>query len=450
MYRDDSLPILVRGAGFASHREYVMFMYFEKMLVGLEKKATSYGYCYRLFGLFGFISYPLFYFIWSWSHLQTYEDLSIRLIASALCLPLIFYKQLTTNLQRFLPLYWNIVIAYCFPFFFTFMLIKNSFSNAAILNSLTGAVLLILLLDLSSLIVVLPLGIFAAWLVADVMSSIAPVYPQHYMAAIISYTMVLIFGALFVNRREHIQNKKIDTLKMLFGSSIAHELRTPLNSIKFASQGLKKYLPYLLETYRLAVKHNLEIPRINNRHFDTLEQITDNVIKEVNSVNNIIDITLMNVREIAIDPAALSTCKIQDCVAEAMERYVFKSKQQKQNIHINTGNNFEFLGDKLLIVHILFNLFKNALYFVDAARKGEVYIWAEANSKYNYLHFKDTAMGISKSDLPNIFESFYSKTTLGTGIGLAFSKRTMLALGGDISCESVLGEYTLFTLKFPK
>ena len=38
----------------------------------------------------------------------------------------------------------------------------------------------------------------------------------------------------------------------------------------------------------------------------------------------------------------------------------------------------------------------------------------------------------------------------GTGLGLAYCRRVMRAFGGEIECESVLGEYTQFTLRFPK
>lgn len=37
----------------------------------------------------------------------------------------------------------------------------------------------------------------------------------------------------------------------------------------------------------------------------------------------------------------------------------------------------------------------------------------------------------------------------GTGLGLAYCKRTMQALDGEIYCESKLGKYTAFRLSFP-
>jgi len=100
--------------------------------------------------------------------------------------------------------------------------------------------------------------------------------------------------------------------------------------------------------------------------------------------------------------------------------------------------------------HVLFNLLKNALYYIEAANKGEIYIRAEKTPDANILHFKDTGKGMASSMMPYVFERFYSKTQHGTGIGLAFCKSVIESFGGKISCESVEGEHTTFILEFPK
>jgi signal transduction histidine kinase len=48
-----------------------------------------------------------------------------------------------------------------------------------------------------------------------------------------------------------------------------------------------------------------------------------------------------------------------------------------------------------------------------------------------------------------IFDHFFTKTRHGTGVGLAYCKMVMEDLGGDMTCESVKGEYTHFILHFP-
>ena len=68
----------------------------------------------------------------------------------------------------------------------------------------------------------------------------------------------------------------------------------------------------------------------------------------------------------------------------------------------------------------------------------------------NKLHIKDTAKGIKQEDLPHIFDNLYSKRKGGTGVGLAHCKMVMQSYGGSISCDSVYGVYTTFTLTFPR
>jgi signal transduction histidine kinase len=50
--------------------------------------------------------------------------------------------------------------------------------------------------------------------------------------------------------------------------------------------------------------------------------------------------------------------------------------------------------------------------------------------------------------LKHIFDRFFTRTHHGSGIGLTFCKMAMEAFGGDITCESVEGDYTLFVLTF--
>src|SRR5207248_1330446 len=106
-------------------------------------------------------------------------------------------------------------------------------------------------------------------------------------------------------------------------------------------------------------------------------------------------------------------------------------------------------GQKVLTIHILFNLLKNAIYYIRTAHEGDIHIWLELGKKHNKLHFRDTGKGISADILPKIFDLFFSKTYHGSGIGLAFCKMVMQSYGGNIECDSVEGEFAEFILNFP-
>jgi signal transduction histidine kinase len=58
-------------------------------------------------------------------------------------------------------------------------------------------------------------------------------------------------------------------------------------------------------------------------------------------------------------------------------------------------------------------------------------------------------MSVSASDLPNLFDRFFSKGKKLTGLGFAFCKMVMEDMKGSIECTSKPGKYTLFTLRFP-
>jgi len=128
------------------------------IIIKLNKHAEKIKYPYFLFGLFGIIAYPLYYVFWFYISPQGYESILIRSIAVLLCIPLLLINLWPSALKKYVTIYWYLALTYCLPFFFTYMLLSNGFSSGWVLNSLTGVVLAILLIDLVPLLIVLPIG----------------------------------------------------------------------------------------------------------------------------------------------------------------------------------------------------------------------------------------------------------------------------------------------------
>lgn len=244
---------------------------------------------------------------------------------------------------------------------------------------------------------------------------------------------------------------KYDLLNpMALAGTLAHEIRTPLATIRNQAAGISRHLPTLLEGYQLAVDHKLMDPRIGAVHMEILSDISGRIADEVHKSNTIIDMMLATYSMERPDTLAFERYFIAACIAEAMERYPFEAGE-KNKVSVEVAENFEFKGSDTLLVLVLFNLLKNALYALRSSGKGMIRITAETARGQHLLRVTDTGTGIPRQALPHIFAPFFSTKRMhgGTGMGLAFCKKVMEAFGGSISCESVEGEYTTFSLEFP-
>jgi signal transduction histidine kinase len=143
-------------------------------------------------------------------------------------------------------------------------------------------------------------------------------------------------------------------------------------------------------------------------------------------------------------------CSIAENITEALEQYPFKEGEQAL-ITIEPIEDFKYEGNHSLTIHILYNLIRNSLHAVASVDKGKIMIKTERGKKHNKLIFRDTASGISKDFLPKVFKLFESQKLDhgGSGVGLAYCKEIMRSYGGNITCDSVEGEYTEFALSFP-
>jgi signal transduction histidine kinase len=172
---------------------------------------------------------------------------------------------------------------------------------------------------------------------------------------------------------------KLQTLKSL-ASSIAHETRSPLSAIQGAC-----------------------------------EIIGRNLLIDISSSRGLVisDIILQNIQDGEIDL-----------------------------VNVKLAGDFDFFGDENLMIFVVFNLLKNALYY-----RAKINIWMDCQTRT--LHFKDDGIGIAADQLEFIFDDFFTSNKKGgTGLGLPFCKRVMKAFGGDISCKSAVGKGAEFCLRF--
>ena len=397
-----------------------------------------------LVGILGVFGYPLYYFVWKYLYPQPYESLYLRLSCAALFIPWLFTNHLPTKLIRFFPAYFFFSLFVGIPLFFTYMLFASNFSGVWLMSYLAAIYLaillfynwwLIVLLFVLAIMINIFLNLFLG-LESIPFDKFNTEYVPVYLFAIM--TSGIICHRMEIKRRIQIKNMKS------FGGGIAHEMRNPLNAINLLTARIKT----LILTDDSNVKKQLE--------FNEIEEINKNlsiILGCTTRASEVIDMILANLKEKS-KKEKLELVSTSDLFASVIQEYGFDQETQRERVILSTKENFIIKANKTAFTYVIFNLLKNALYYLNSYPNQYVKIYFKkglSESDFNQVIFEDNGPGIPADKIKNLFEPFYtSGKKEGTGLGLDFCKKTMESFGGKIECESEVGKFTKFILNFPK
>lgn len=106
-------------------------------------------------------------------------------------------------------------------------------------------------------------------------------------------------------------------------------------------------------------------------------------------------------------------------------------------------------ADPVRLRQVLLNLLANAMRHTPP--EGAVTIEAQLQPQKVLIRVRDTGSGVAPEDLPRLFERFQKGSgSRGSGLGLPIARKLVLAHGGDIGVESVLGQGTVVTVSLPR
>jgi CheY-like chemotaxis protein len=388
-------------------------------------------------GLLGFFAHPIYFFIWAFMFPQPYDNFYLRLSASIFCLPLVFQKYWPKRYESYLVGCWYFCLIYALPFVCTFLAIKNSFTSMWMMTEVMAIFILALCIDIPLLLLAcVVIGVIAAFLAVIFTSELPLLLSNTDQASLALLPVILISSMLFSNEmRKGRSRASLEKTKALTGlaGSIAHEMRNPLSHIKYAADSI---------TNAFAHGEQINSAEIVNKIYLHLTQIST----AVNRGLQVIDITLREVADKPINSANFDYLSAATITGKAIEEYGFDSPDERNKVTINVLNDFSFKVDETAYIYIIFNLIKNALYYLPSHPDATIIVTID----HQKIAVTDNGPGIPQHVLNNLFKNFTTAGKAdGTGLGLAYCQRAMHAFGGNIRCESVVGQYTTFTLTFP-
>ncbi|MBU5226823.1 HAMP domain-containing histidine kinase [Clostridium senegalense] len=229
--------------------------------------------------------------------------------------------------------------------------------------------------------------------------------------------------------REYIEkNIEVEEEKRFIIRTITHDIKTPLTIILGQTDMIKE----VSNEYQNIEKYINSILRNCNRIYILIKELS--VIYSMQ--NNNINVNLSEENLIKY---------IDDKVEE------FESIAKLNNINIKKEYHLSkdtYSFDKLLLNHILDNLFSNSLKFVKS--EGRIGIKIEEKEKKLYFTCYDTGPGFKNVNINKVFEMFYmgchEKNSENFGLGLYICKKIVIKLGGGIKAYN--NELNGATIKF--
>jgi len=250
--------------------------------------------------------------------------------------------------------------------------------------------------------------------------------------AILALIMVAGLASIYHNARSVLD---LSERRAQFVSAVTHELKTPLTNIRMyiemLDQGIaatpereREYFGILAsESARLSglINNVLELSRLEKRtrRFDLRDGDLSDVLADVEAV-----------------------------MAESLAREGFA-------LDVRAGQVPLFAYDREVLVQILINLMENSIKFGRHLPEKRITITTRAADGWVELQVADTGPGIPRQSLKQVFNDFYrvdnnlTRTTGGTGIGLALVKKFVLALGGRVRAENHDGPGCTIVIMLP-
>ena len=216
-----------------------------------------------------------------------------------------------------------------------------------------------------------------------------------------------------------IKKDKMHTIGEM-SSKLAHDLQNPLTIIKNTIELL-----------------NLKNPNQDKATKESYDRIARSATKMSEQIRDVLDF-------VRTSNLLMEKTSILDLLKNVIKDLAIP----KHAKIILPEKDVDIYGDIKQLETVFSNLILNAIQAKD--NEGKVMIQASEIDEYTIIDVIDNGHGITKENLPRIFEPLFTTKQGGTGLGLASVRTIIENHGGTIECSSIVNKGTVFTIRLPK
>jgi len=223
------------------------------------------------------------------------------------------------------------------------------------------------------------------------------------------------------------RNNRLASLGKL-SAGIAHEIRNPLSSIR----GLAQFIGNSF------------------KKDDARREDLDTIIQEVDRLNHLI----VQVLDFAkIRKLNITHFSINQLIKKTVELLKIESNNKKIKFHLSLSEEIpNIYADENQIRQILLNIIVNSVQAINF--QGDIFVTSEViqyrEKSGVKIMIEDNGTGIPESDIPKVFDPFFTKKETGTGLGLSIVYKLVENHQGEVKIESKEGSGTKFTIILPQ
>ncbi len=223
----------------------------------------------------------------------------------------------------------------------------------------------------------------------------------------------------------------LDKERRAFLANVSHELRTPVSNVHVTLEALESGAD--------------EEPELRGRFIRTA---LDETTRLSRLIKDLLDLGRL---EAGVTPLEQQPLNLRDLIERTVRAVESRLRAKGMDISVDVPN-VQLQGDPERLLQAFLNVLDNAI--KHSVPDSRVLVSGKIEGVQVGVEISDRGSGISESDLPHIFEQFYtadpSRQGSGTGLGLAIARRIVEAHGGKITAISTgVGRGATFTIYLP-